>query len=61
MESKAKAAIISLSTAVPSRYVRYVGLTSDALSLTRGQHYQTLPAPAEVDGMLRVIYNTGED
>lgn len=43
------------------RFVKCVAATGDSLSVTPGQYYQVLPDPAEADGMLRIIDNTGED
>ena len=43
------------------RFVRYIAQTGDPLSVTPGQYYQVISDPAEADGMLRIIDNTGED
>jgi hypothetical protein len=43
------------------RFVKCIAPFGDPLSVTPGYFYQVLPDPAEADGMLRVIDNTGED
>jgi hypothetical protein len=43
------------------RFVKCVASTAYPLSITPGQYYQVLPDPAEVDGMIRIVDNTGED
>lgn len=63
MESQARAKIKGNETLPQSgqRFVKCVAPVGDSLSVTPGAYYQVLPDPAEVDGMLRVIDNTGED
>lgn len=63
MESQARTKINSngSSLQVEWRFVKCVAPFGDNLSVTPGAYYQVLPDPAEVDGMLRVIDNTGED
>ncbi|MEZ4709064.1 MAG: ribbon-helix-helix domain-containing protein [Caldilineaceae bacterium] len=43
------------------RFAKCVAQTGDMLTVSPGQFYQILPDPAEEDGMLRIIDNTGED
>lgn len=50
-----------ISPQVEWRFVKCIAPVGDSLSVTPGAYYQVLPDPAEVDGMLRVIDNTGED
>lgn len=50
-----------MNMAAQLRFVKCIASTGYAISITPGQYYQVLPGSAEVDGMLRVIDNTGED
>ena len=43
------------------RIVKCIAESGDALSVTPGQYYRTLPDKTEERGMLRVVDNTGED
>jgi hypothetical protein len=63
MESKTRTKIMTTSTLLKpqARFAKCTALTGDTLSITPGQYYQILPDPAEADGMLRIIDNTGED
>ena len=51
----------TISTSTTERFVRCIAEIGDPLSITPGQYYQVIPDPAEVDGMIRIIDNTGED
>lgn len=43
------------------RFVRCIAETGDALTVTPGHYYRVMPDPAEDNGMLRIVDNTGED
>ncbi|MBI1295618.1 ribbon-helix-helix protein, CopG family [bacterium] len=43
------------------RFVRCIAETGDVLTVTPDHYYRVLPDPAEDNGMLRVVDNTGED
>lgn len=51
----------TITTATAERFVRCIAETGDPLSITPGQYYLVIPDPAEADGMIRIIDNTGED
>ena len=53
--------MIATSPVTQPRFVKYVASRGDSLSVTPGQYYQVLADPAEQDGLLRIIDNTGED
>lgn len=44
-----------------TRYVRCLDNTGYELSLTPQQVYEVIPDPAEADGMLRLVDDSGED
>lgn len=50
-----------IKTINKTRFVRCIAPTGDPLSVTPGQYYQVLADPAESEGMLRIVDNTGED
>lgn len=51
----------TITTPTTERFVRCIADTGDPLSITPGQYYPVIQDPAEVDGMIRIIDNTGED
>lgn len=62
MESKTQVQkMTTITTPTTERFVRCIADTGDLLSITPGQYYPVIPDPAEVDGMIRIIDNTGED
>ena len=53
--------MMATSTITQPRFVKCVAARGDSLSVTPGQYDQVLADPAETDGLLRIIDNTGED
>ena len=53
--------MMATSTITQPRFVKCVASRGDSLSVTPGQYDQVLADPAETDGLLRIIDNTGED